>query len=109
MEKYSESYMIEHMNEYETMEYANLENEKDYYKTIFNGKFSYNDIEANSKDGWIRVYIINQYDQKTKNPYFEPYIIYKKNKPEIAKTKLFGKVIIFKVDKKTGEFIKKRK
>lgn len=106
MEKYSESYMIEHIDEYETLEYENLEDEKDYYyKTIFNGRFSYNDIEANAKDGWIRVYIINQYDQS----YFDPYIIYKKNKAEIAKTKLFGKVIIFKVDKKTGEFIKKRK
>jgi len=88
-----------------------------YYRAMFNGKWSYSDVEANAKEGWIRIIAWN-YDSENppiKNPERsfvptipDPYIIFKDGKPEIAYIKLFGNVIVFKTEPITnGELIKK--
>ena len=68
------------------------------------------DVEANAKEGWINVIVSNEVSTiLTKNiPFPSPYLIYKDNIPQIAKVKLYGDVVIFKIDK-FGNFIKKLK
>lgn len=116
--KETENYVLDHIKEFETMEYGNLESTKDcYYRAMFNDKWSYSDVEANTKEGWIRTIAWN-YDSenppvkridRTFMPTIpDPYIIFKDGKPEIAYIKLFGDVIIFKTEPTTnGELIKK--
>jgi hypothetical protein len=105
---YSEKYLLDHVDEYETLEYGNLEdNNFCWYKAMFNGKFSYMDSEANAKEGWINVIITNELRiNEYSIPFVTPYLIHENDIPIIARIKLYGKVIIFKVDK-FGEFIKK--
>lgn len=110
MEESSEKYLLEHKDEYETLEYSNVENLEERYHTVFNKRFSYMDVEANAKEGWINVIVSNEVSTiLTKNiPFPTPYLIYKDNIPQIAKVKLYGDVVIFKIDK-FGNFIKKLK
>ena len=58
--EYDEKYMMEHEDEFETLEYGNLEDSENFrYQAIFNGSYSYCDIEANSEEGWIKIIVMN--------------------------------------------------
>ena len=47
-----EKYMLEHKNEFELLDYADLRDNTSYFfKTMINGKWSYCDEEANAKEG----------------------------------------------------------
>lgn len=110
IKKYSEEYLLSHKDEFETMEYGNIR-EDDYYIAIFNKRFSYKDFEANSKERWIKVIVSNNYikgmSEDFKFDVFEPYMVQYMDKMVPAEIKLFGDVVIFKLDP-YGEFIKKK-
>jgi hypothetical protein len=117
MIKENEQDVLNHLTEFETMESGNLESTINcYYIAMFNGKWSYSDIEANAKEGWIKVFVWNYNSDKPpvkdlKRHFMpaipDPYLIFKDGKPEIAYTKLFGDVLIFKTNQTTGDLIKK--
>ena len=113
--EYNEKELLEYKDEFEQLEYGKLENNNElaFYRVLFNGKWSNSDIEANSKEGWIKVFIWNfdPYKEPIKTSLGfstpDPYIIYTNDNPEVAYTKLYGNVIIFKLDRMTGKLIKK--
>jgi hypothetical protein len=112
-------YMLEHKDEFEQLEYGNLEGgpnlEVSYFATLFNGEWSYCDTEANSKEGWIKIiaYNVNTKQIPTERPLpkwfsFDPYLEFINDNCIVAKPKLYGNVIIFKIDPHTLKLIKKR-
>jgi hypothetical protein len=113
----NEQDVLNNIDKFETIECGNLELvENCYYMAMFNGKWSYSDVEANAKEGWIRVFVWNYNSDKPpikdlKRKFMpaipDPYLIFKDGKPEVAYTKLFGDVLIFKTNPITGELIKK--
>ena len=100
---YSEKYMLQHKDEFEMIEFGDVENPDQnigYYRAIFNGRYSNCDTKANTKEGWIEVIVYNGVN--------EPYIA----KDSIgglmaARAILCGDVIIFKVDPETRQPIRK--
>ncbi len=117
MEIYNQDpkYMLEHKDEFEQLEYGNLELvEHAYYATLFNNTWSRHDIEANAKEGWIKIIAYNVDIQKisTEKPLsawftFDPYLEIINGEMVVAKPKLHGEVIIFKLNPQTLELIKK--
>jgi hypothetical protein len=105
--------LLENKDKYELLEYGNVENfDSCNYMAVFNNNYSYNDIEANSKEGWIKVLIANVKTEpileQKKFIFLDFYIVKKENgefEPAIAK--LYGDVVIFKLDRKTAQPILK--
>ena len=108
-----EKYLLEHKDELEQLHFVDIENatNDDQWITMFNKKCSYSETKASS-DGWIEVPVANGRWRKlspdSKFDFMEPYIIYVNGEPEVARVKLFGEVIIFKLDQ-FGHLIKKVK
>ena len=109
-------FMLDHKDEYEQLEYANLSANDltAYYRVICNGEYSYNcDIEANAKEGWIIVIVYNLKDKpKTDSNFLYisqfPYITKVNGELEVAKMKIFGDVVIFRLDPYTQQPIRKK-
>lgn len=112
-------YMLEHKDEFEQLEYGDLEGDKveeSYFATLFNNTWSYCELEANAKEGWIKILAYN-IDMKKRpikfknNPQllctYDPYVEVIDDEWKVAKPKLYGEVIIFKLDPKTLELVKK--
>lgn len=112
MIKETEEYILEHLDEYETADHVDWNERDDVgYQVMFNKRYSYEEREANAKEGWIDVRITNGYEVLEKSQFSMPrsYYIYENGKPTIAHTKLYGDVIILKVKLGTNELIKKVK
>lgn len=108
-EQYSEEYLLEHKDEFETMEYGNIREvdfNLSFYVAIFNGNFSHKDTEANSKEGWIKVFVTNKED-KGNFCCYTPYLVKYNEEIVPAEVKLFGDVVIFKLDS-YGKLIEKK-
>jgi hypothetical protein len=115
--KETAKYMLEHKDEYEQLEYANLKNGDltAYYRVICNGVYSYEcDIEANAKEGWINVIVYNLQSKmdtpvgQQYNKYQSPYFTKIDGEIRAAYTKIYGDVVIFRLDPFTQQPIKKR-
>ena len=113
MNDFDEVYMIEHQNEFETMDYGNVEDSENFrYQAIFNGQYSYGDVEANAKEGWIKILVLNPKVQLLSKDVkgidvVNPYVICVNGELKAVRIKLFGKVIIFKTDPKDDKPMRK--
>lgn len=110
-----EKYMLEHKDEFETVNYLDWDTVDATagfgYNVIFNKRYSYSETKASS-EGWIEVPVANGRWRKlspdSKFDFMEPYTVYVNGEPEVARVKLFGEVIIFKLDQ-FGHTVKKVK
>jgi len=112
-------YMLEHKDEFEQLEYANLRGsslQEQFFAVLFNNTWSYCDSEANAKEGWIKIIAYNVNTKKIpigeplpKFFMFDPYLEIIDGEWTVAEPKLYGNVIIFKIDPLTLELVKKVK
>jgi len=108
-----EKYMFEHKDEFEQLDFVDVEGaaSDNQWITMFNKRYSYSETKASS-EGWIEVPVANGRWRKlspdSEFDFMEPYIVYINGEPEVARVKLFGEVIIFKLDQ-FGHTIKKVK
>ena len=107
MIKETAEHILEHKDEYETADFVDWSKQADVdYLVIFNNEISYNEREANAKEGWIDVRITNK---MSKFGLPISYYVYENGVQISAHTKLYGNVIIFKVKLGTHELIRKVK
>ncbi len=109
--KETEKYMLEHKDEYELLDYTNIQASDItcFYKTICNEHYSYRDVESNAKEGWIKVIVWN-FSPSSSLISAPPYLTKNKiGELEVAYAKIYGDVVIFRLDPITCEPIKKVK
>ena len=115
-------YMLEHKDEYEQLEYGNLEGpglDEQFYAVLFNNSWSYCDTEANAKEGWIKILALNVNAKKPpiegltpgSMPLYthDPYLEVINGEWLVARPTLYGEVIIFKLNPLTLDVIRKVK
>ena len=100
--------LLNYKDKYEQLDYVDV-NDNSFYQTIFNRQYSRNDDKANAKEGWIVVPIWNHKNITLDNYNFTTaFIPYIDSNGKSIYQKLYGEVVIFKIDPCTGDLIKKK-